>query len=164
MFVPMLHGRPIAADFQGDASIGERFWYWRGASGESYIHSVYPLNDCPPLPGALFIAVSNAGGRPRPVGLGRFPLSFKATMAETVRHALPGVDVDEVHVHLLAKGETRVHAVASDLRLAFDDGGAGGGCPGYFSEEKMRPRVEVYWPTSSARCSSLRSRMPISFR
>lgn len=135
----MLDGRPIAANLPGDTSIGERFWYWRGASGESYIHSIYPVNDCPPLPGALFIAVSHTGGRTRPVGLGRFPLSFKTTMAEAVRHALPGTDVDEVHVHLLAKGETMVHAVASDLRVAFEDVGAGGGCPGNFMEGKMRP-------------------------
>jgi len=139
----MLDGRPIAANLPDDINIADRFWYWRGASGQSYIHSIYPVNDCPPLPGALFIAVSHTGGRARPVGLGRFPLSFKVTMAETVRHAVPGTDVDEVHVHLLAKGEAMANAVASDLRGAFEDVGPRGECPGDVVEAKMRPPREV---------------------
>ena len=48
----MLNGFPISAKLPDDLGIGERFWYWRGASGQTYIHSIYPAGSCPPLPGA----------------------------------------------------------------------------------------------------------------
>ena len=72
----MLNGHPISAKLPEDLGFGERFWYWRGHSGQSYIHSIYGRDTCPPLPGAVFVAVRNSGGSRRPVSIGRFPASI----------------------------------------------------------------------------------------
>jgi hypothetical protein len=37
----LIHGFPITAKLPEELGIGERFWYWRGASGRNYIHSIY---------------------------------------------------------------------------------------------------------------------------
>ncbi|MCK9911347.1 hypothetical protein MXD81_19505, partial [Microbacteriaceae bacterium K1510] len=32
-----------------------RFHFWTGASGKRYVHSVYELVECPPLPAANYV-------------------------------------------------------------------------------------------------------------
>ena len=66
------HGSPIAADLPSDPAFKDRFWYWTGASGRKYIHSVYGLEDCPPLPGAIYVAVRREGPLRVVMGIGRF--------------------------------------------------------------------------------------------
>ncbi|TMJ38191.1 MAG: hypothetical protein E6G89_12780, partial [Alphaproteobacteria bacterium] len=48
------------------------FWYWHGASGRRYIHSVYSPDSCPPLPGAVFLAVRRLGALRTVLGAGHF--------------------------------------------------------------------------------------------
>jgi hypothetical protein len=62
-FVLMMQGFPISAKLPEDLGFGERFWYWRGISGQSYIHSIYSREACPPLPGAVFVAVRQVRDR-----------------------------------------------------------------------------------------------------
>ena len=53
IYVPMnIHGTPLSSTLLRDTDAADRFWYWRGQSGRRYIHSVYSLSACPPLPGA----------------------------------------------------------------------------------------------------------------
>ncbi|MDE2386021.1 MAG: hypothetical protein KGO53_15525 [Alphaproteobacteria bacterium] len=100
----------------------ERFWYWRGASGQNYIHSVYAPETCPPLPGAVYVGVKRAGGMRIALSVGRF--------APFWDKALPGASFadfrgcDEVHVHLLARGAESAEAVRRDLAAALGDGHA----------------------------------------
>lgn len=109
----MISGHPISAKLSDDLGIADRFWYWRGASGRSYIHSIYPVGDCPPLPGAVFLAVrKGAGGQRQVVAVDRFSsvwdpgeLHFAASVAE-------------LHVHLLARDEAAAELVLADLRAA----------------------------------------------
>lgn len=102
---------PATADMP---ELSERFWYWQGASGRKYIHSVYGPESCPPLPGAVYVGVKRQGSMRIAVCVGRFlPLwdAHKAINAE-----LSGFD--ELHVHLLASAAGEAEQVRADLNLA----------------------------------------------
>ena len=114
MFVLMLNGHPITAKLPEDLGFGERFWYWHGASGQSFIHSIYPAESCPPLPGAVFIAVRHRDGKREPVLVGRFSQSWDGPALS--RAAASGVN--ELHVHLLARGDSAAQSVLDDLQAA----------------------------------------------
>jgi hypothetical protein len=115
MFVPMLiHGSPISINFPLGSNDNERFWYWRGASGKKYIHSVYAAGACPPLPGAIYVAVRRIGGLRTVTAMGRFSPFWDSTSSE-----LADVDADEIHVHLLARDNAAANAVLNDLQAAF---------------------------------------------
>ena len=117
----MMQGFPISAKLPEDLGFGERFWYWRGISGQSYIHSIYSREACPPLPGAVFVAVRHVEGQRRAVAVGRFPAAFEgrcfdlAAFAPVIR---PG---DEIHVHLLARDNEGASRVQFDLQQALTE-------------------------------------------
>lgn len=99
-----------------DCDFSDRFVYWKGASGRRYIHSVYDVAACPPLPGALYLAVArDTGGERRPVAIGRFAaieaLNLPAPSADGEG---PGA-VEEVHVHLLAESDAECARILDDL-------------------------------------------------
>ena len=97
-----------------DAELARRFCYWRGRSGRRYIHTIYDAASCPPLPGALYLAVAGgADGGKRVLAAGRFPPFFE------LMPSLPE-GCTEVHAHLLA-------ASAAEARLALQDLKAGVG-------------------------------------
>lgn len=102
-----------------DGDLGDRFWYWHGASGRAYIHSVYPVRKCPPVPGAVFIAVRrDANGVRIPCAVDRFT-SLSGIIgfgAANVLHA--DGRIEEVHVHLLARTEEEAAFVLADLRAS----------------------------------------------
>lgn len=116
IFVLMMHGYPLTANLPEEIGLGERFWYWRGASGQSYIHSIYPREHCPPVPGAVFVLVRKSGGVRHAVCTGRFGLDG----ALPVEHApFPGSE-DEVHVHLLARDGETAACVLRDLEATME--------------------------------------------
>lgn len=110
----LIHGFPPAARLAEEGR--DRFWYWRGASGRSYIHSIYEAKDCPPLPGAVFVAVKRLGPLRIAVGAGRFP-AYCETVRDLRDTALP-VAADEIHVHLLASNEAGAECIRRDLHSA----------------------------------------------
>src|SRR3954463_7132796 len=99
MFAMIIHGTPLTSILP-EGSIEPRFWYWFGASGRRYIHSVYPAGCCPPLPGAVFIAVKRTGTLRTAVSVGRFSVFWDLSVTPAV-----GWDVEELHVHLLARDD-----------------------------------------------------------
>jgi hypothetical protein len=117
MFVLMIQGHPLSASLPEEPGLGERFWYWYGASGRRYIHSIYCIETCPPVPGAVFVAVNRRGGTPRAVSAGRFP----AQIASNTPIKLFGrQEVEEIHVHLLARDDEGAQSVLGDLLAAMD--------------------------------------------
>lgn len=110
----MLTGHPITASLADDPAIGERFWYWQGISGTSYIHSVYPVDVCPPLPGAVYVAVRSVNGIRRACAVGRFSRSAENGPSNA---ALPE-GCNEIHVHLLAREDEAAEQVRRDLAEA----------------------------------------------
>ncbi len=110
----LIHGFPPAARLNEEGR--DRFWYWRGASGRSYIHSIYASEDCPPLPGAVYIAVKRLGPMRIAVAAGRFPACFEKTSGARGR-GLASM-ADEIHVHLLARDEAGAEGIRRDLDAA----------------------------------------------
>ena len=115
IFVLMMHGHPLSATLPEDSGLGERFWYWRGASGQRYIHSIYSPEHCPPLPGAVFVVVKTSGGQRRALGVGRFDLEGRISGAGLATGLAAEV---EIHVHLLARDEDAARHVLRDLQDA----------------------------------------------
>ena len=71
-------------------------------------------NACPPLPGAIYVAVRRIGQLRTVTAMGRFSPFWDGTSSELV-----AVDADEIHVHLLARDNTAANAVLDDLQAAF---------------------------------------------
>ena len=108
-----IHGSPISKTAATDSpDLLERFWFWRGASGANYIHSVYAPDHCPPLPGAVYVGVKRTSGMRIAMSVGRFS-SFYGEMPDFG-------DCNEVHVHLLARKPGAAEEVHRDLCAAMD--------------------------------------------
>ncbi|MGF7160658.1 hypothetical protein FHS85_002289 [Rhodoligotrophos appendicifer] len=108
-----------SATVNRDGRFGDRFWYWNGASGRAYIHSVYRLGECPPLPGAIYIAVRrDASGRRTVCAISRFSSAFDGLASLLPSGLARRFGVNEVHVHLLAETEAEIDEVIADLSAA----------------------------------------------
>jgi hypothetical protein len=95
-----------------------QFWYWRGASGRKYIHSVYAPDDCPPLPGAIYVAVAREGSNRRVLSVGRFSNVLDKSHSVANRLQLMRLGATEIHVHLLAKSNDQAEIIERDLSQA----------------------------------------------
>jgi hypothetical protein len=109
----MIHGYSLSGFQPADTALAQRFWYWRGASGRAYIHSIYSRQLCPRLAGAIYLIVDASGASRQVISVGR--LSADGTLPEDRR---PGHAIEEIHVHLLARDFTAAEQIASDLRAA----------------------------------------------
>lgn len=106
----------FSASIELETEFSDRFWFWTGSSGKRYIHSVYSVENCPPLPGAIYVVVHRpeSGGRV-PVRMGRFSPSWDFPLPVHVS------DCDyEIHVHLLAGDENQATRIYDDLAAALD--------------------------------------------
>ena len=113
----LIHGTPLTHLQNADAEMTGRFWYWRGASGRTTIHSVYELDNCPPVPGAVFVAVKRCGPLRVALKAGRLPALWSLTRIEALRE----LGASEIHVHLLAADSAAADTVAADLAAALED-------------------------------------------
>ena len=116
-----IHGTPIALDTPEYADMKQRFWYWQGTSGRKYIHSIYEIDACPPLPGAVYVAVKRVGLMRVAVAVGRFAPFWDKTLGEDDLTRLEMLGVDEVHVHLLARSSEAAECVKQDLTSALGE-------------------------------------------
>lgn len=113
----MMQGYPLSATLPEDSGLGERFWYWRGASGQAYIHSIYFPGHCPPVAGAVFVLVRNSGGVRTAVSIGRF--GADGLCPARAVSPMPG---DEIHVHLLTRDADAAEGVLRDLAATLEEG------------------------------------------
>jgi hypothetical protein len=116
-----IHGSPIQIDAPQDADMKERFFYWQGSSGLKYIHSVYDVDACPPLPGAIYVAVKRSGALRIAMTVGRFAAFWDKTLDGDDLQRLETMGADEVHVHLLAKSSEIAESIKTDLASALGD-------------------------------------------
>ena len=108
----IIHGTPLSSELLRDADAKDRFWYWRGASGRKYIHSVYAADLCPPLPGATYVLVRRAG---------TLRVAFAAGRLSEWSGNLPASCAGsgcEIHVHLMARDDAEAEWIAGDLAAA----------------------------------------------
>ena len=118
----LMQGSPISINFSQGSGDAERFWYWRGSSGKRYIHTIYKSGNCPPLPGAIYVAVKRTGSLRMVIAIDRFSPFWDGTFS-----AHENADADEIHVHLLASDNRIADAILRDLKNAFEFSGPGAG-------------------------------------
>lgn len=120
-----------------DPDFDDRFWYWTGASGRRYIHTVYAPRRCPPLRGGVYVAARRRGDERLPIAVGLFcDLWTETSLRPHIR------SVDELHVHLLARAPGEAQAVAEDLKAAMKSPAAGPVPPG-LAEDDLLPLSSV---------------------
>jgi hypothetical protein len=111
----MMQGYSLSATLPEDTGLGERFWYWRGASGQAYIHSIYSRDLCPLVAGAVYVLVRNSPRGKEPIRVGCFG---RDGMLPPLRNVPP--QEEEIHVHLLARDAETAERVLRDLEAASD--------------------------------------------
>jgi hypothetical protein len=90
---------------------------WDGASGREYVHHVYGLIECPPLPQACYVLVRrDILGRCRALRIGVGRSEAPTVNLAEVRQRGAQAGANEVHVHLDAASEVERRLVACDLR------------------------------------------------
>ncbi|MCX6847910.1 MAG: hypothetical protein NTY98_03225, partial [Verrucomicrobia bacterium] len=103
----------LSASLPEETGLGERFWYWRGASGQSYIHSIYSPGLCPPVAGAIYVLVRKVEGVRQAFLVGLFGGDGLLPSAQ-----IRGDADFEIHVHLLARDAEAADKVLRDLQAA----------------------------------------------
>ncbi|RPI32043.1 MAG: hypothetical protein EHM67_17020 [Hyphomicrobiaceae bacterium] len=94
-----------------------RVHFWSGASARRYVHNVYALIDCPPLPPAVYLLVHRQDDGVCKVLHIASALSDAPTLnLARIRHRAATLGANEVHVHLLATSAKQCRTIACDLR------------------------------------------------
>lgn len=95
----------------------QRFQFWRGASGERYIHTLYGLIECPEVPRATYMLVRrDAAGRRRVLFIGRASNDAPSLNLAEIRQRGAQLGANEVHVHFVAESERQRNIVEFDLK------------------------------------------------
>jgi hypothetical protein len=92
-----------------------KYRHWRGASGRSYVFSVYSAGDCPAYDDAVLIVATRQGGSPRAlacVDLGPFP---EHRLAKLRQRFAAWPDEVEFHVHVLAERAGDRRSLIADI-------------------------------------------------
>ncbi|HRD78754.1 MAG TPA: hypothetical protein PK264_22925 [Hyphomicrobiaceae bacterium] len=96
-----------------------RFYFWRGASGQSYVHTIHSLIDCPAITQACYVLVRRLGDGSMSVrAVGRTTGQSETLNLAHIRHLAASLGANEVHLHLMADGESRRARVEFDLRAS----------------------------------------------
>lgn len=104
-----------------EGALSDRFCFWRGRSGRRYVFSVYQTSDAgePDVPRyteAVMIAARRGDdGRRRILRVGRTGRLSELMVSVSERADRFDEDADEVHFHLLARGNAEREAIVSDL-------------------------------------------------
>lgn len=114
-FVPAPEALPL--DRAEAGASGGRFMFWSGASGKRYVHSIYTLAECPELPEANYVLTKRGDdGRRAVLAIGRLTNASGSLNLAEIRQRGAQLGATEVHVHLLAAGDSEMQQVELDLR------------------------------------------------
>jgi hypothetical protein len=106
-----------SAERMSRANEETRFHFWSGASGKRYVHSVYDLLDCPPMPAVNYVLVRRTtNGRAEALSIGRVNHGAPSLNLAEIRQRGAELGADEVHVHMLADNAKLGKLVEFDLR------------------------------------------------
>jgi len=100
-----------------EAAVGEKFHYWFGLSGDSYLHTVFAPDACPALENASYIAVyRDPYGTRHVLDVGLLETRQQNTKPgrKTVNHRFAGAN--EIHLHLMAQTPCATAQVVTDLK------------------------------------------------
>ncbi|MCG8561907.1 MAG: hypothetical protein MI824_19080 [Hyphomicrobiales bacterium] len=102
-----------------EARITQPFHYWRGATGQRYLHTVYALIECPEITKANFILVRReADGSRTALLIGQTLEEAGSLNLALLRHRGALLGANEIHIHLLADSSQGRTAVEADLKAA----------------------------------------------
>jgi hypothetical protein len=106
-------------DVRPSVASADRFYFWRGASGQTYVHTIHSLIACPALTGACYVLIRRMpDDRPSIRAVGRTTGTCETLNLAHIRQLGASLGADEVHVHLLADTEARRARVEFDLRAS----------------------------------------------
>jgi hypothetical protein len=106
---------PVALGMAQD--LPGRLHFWRGASGRRYVHTVYALIECPPLPQAVYLLVNrDKSGRRRVLSIDAGESDAPTLNLARVRQRGAQLGANEVHVHFPSEQEADRRLVLCDLR------------------------------------------------
>ena len=99
-----------------DEQVEQSFHYWRGESGRRYLHTVFPLIDCPLMGAVNYILVirDNDGVR-RPLDVGRTTGASESLNLAQLRRSAALIGANEVHVHFMAETASERQRVEADV-------------------------------------------------
>ncbi len=91
---------------------GKRFYYWLGASGERYLHTVFAIDADFYSPGANLIIVRHEpNGKRFVLFVGR----VGQLSADQINHLRLWQGANEQHIHLMAVGDAAIDKVVADV-------------------------------------------------
>ena len=109
-------------------ALSHDFTFWRGASGSRYVHTVYPLLECPEVPNTNVVLVRRLGvGQPEVLHVGRVEQDAPSLNLAEIRRTAALLGANEVHVHLLARTTAERRFIEHDLCGAGLAGGRAAG-------------------------------------
>lgn len=94
------------------------FRFWRGASGENYVHCAYTLIGCPDLPRSVCLLIRRgaAGSAGEPLAVLRLENAAASLNLARVRQLGATLGAAEVHVHVLGDSPQQRRLIELDLR------------------------------------------------
>lgn len=99
-----------------EAQVTQPFHYWRGASGQRYLHTVFPLFDCPLMPRVNYILVQrDRDGTRRPLDVGQTVSHTDSLNLAHLRRKAALLGANEIHIHFLSETVTERAAAEADL-------------------------------------------------
>lgn len=109
--------RAIAPVAGSAISESARSLFWDGASGRRYVHTVYSLLECPPVPQATYLLARRENdGSCRVLRVASAESSAPTLNLAQIRQVGATLGANEVHVHYLAETEGQRRLVSCDLR------------------------------------------------
>ena len=105
------------ATISATGEIGQNYHYWRGATGRRYLHTVFPLLDCPEIPKSNYIIVARGPkGARRALEIGQtFDHAGSLNLAY-LRQRAAQLGGCEIHIHVLSETPSGRNSVEADLR------------------------------------------------
>lgn len=99
-----------------DGRVEQSFHYWRGDSGQRYLHTVFPLIECPLMAAVNYILVyCDADGVRRPLDVGRTSGASESLNLAQLRRRAALLGANEVHVHFMAETAGARQRIEADV-------------------------------------------------
>lgn len=123
-----------------EAQLTQSFHYWRGASGQRYLHTVFPLFDCPLMPKVNYILVRRErDGARRPLDIGQTVSDADSLNLAHLRRRAALLGANEIHIHFLP--ETVRERASAEADLSARQLGRTGSSRGYATANRAPEAV-----------------------
>lgn len=99
-----------------EVQVTQPYHYWRGASGLRYLHTVFPLIDCPLMSKVNYILVQcDRDGTRRPLDIGQTVSDADSLNLAHLRRRAALLGANEIHIHFMSETVDERATVEADL-------------------------------------------------